>query len=1273
MNQDCIFVLGVHRSGTSALMGTLNSLGVEIGTDLLPPSEDNPKGFYENNFVHEINEKILTALNSSWDDLFTLPHNWWNQDYLFNDYQNEVTDFVKSQFSNTNIFGIKDPRLCRLLPFWKKVFDELLIKTHCVISLRNPFEVANSLVKRNGFSIEKSLLLWMINMMEADLYTKDIPRVFISFESLIKDPEIAVKHLLDTLNIKFPVKYKDAEDEISNFLDAKLKHYNVVTRSTGNESLDLISEFYNILLNVDEKNKIDNESLFRINEIREKYIDTIKLFYNKDIKKTIFDTKNIEVTVNENRDRIGILKAEALKKEDRIGILEAEALKKEDRIGIFEAEAKKKEDRVGILEAEGLKNEDILAHIYISHGWKGLLLYYRFRDNLLPVGSRRRSAVKLLFRYPIKLRNLNIKKIFIYLKIYGFKGFFRKINATVNENGTASYTEWIGLYDTLSLLDRSAIQKRIDQMEFKPLISVVMPVYNPEEKWLRLAIESVRKQLYPNWELCIADDHSSQPHVSTVLEHYQSLDTRIKVIFRSENGNISQASNSALELVKGDFIAMLDHDDELSEHGLYLVAEELNRNPELDFLYSDQDMIDNNGRRYNPYFKPDFNPDLLRSQNFVDHLAVFRASSVRELGGWRSEFDGSQDYDLVLRVMERTTPSRIKHIPYVLYHWRAVPGSIAHHVGEKDYAPLRSRLALTEHLQRLRVQADVTSHYPDYSIHRVIYPLPAEPPLVSIIVPTKDGLEFLSRCIDGLLHKTDYPEFEIIIVNNRSENPETYDYFEKISKDSRIKIIDFNQSFNYSKINNFAVHEAKGSVINFLNNDTEVINRDWLREMVSQAIRPEIGAVGARLYYEDDTVQHAGIFLGFKGRAGHIYRYTQRHWMGDWARGILIQNYSAVTAACMVIRREVYEEVGGFDEQRLSITFNDVDLCLRILEKGYRNLYTPFAELYHFESKTRGLWAIQSEEDYFENNWKHLINADPAYNPNLTLELENLTPAFPPRVRHPWSSEDIDMSISSGTPLVTIITRTYGERQALLSQSLESIIQQTYRPIQIVIVEDGSNYTRSLVEKMSLPEGISIDYESLPKRGRCYAGNRGLELASGELIGFLDDDDLFLPDHIESLVAHLFSNPSAEVAYSLAWEVSTEIVAMQPLTYTEGRKKVIGANFSLSRLWHYNFIPIQSIIFHKKLYMQHGGFNEELDCLEDWDLWLRYSAEKDFIFLNKLTSIFRIPATQDTLARRREEHHEYLPVIRTRQTKLLEQYGNTSFYERLSAAYDAIT
>lgn len=867
------------------------------------------------------------------------------------------------------------------------------------------------------------------------------------------------------------------------------------------------------------------------------------------------------------------------------------------------------------------------------------------------------------------------RKAMRVLRTEGVQGLKWRLKASANSanmladdaQGPHTYEDWIRLYDTLTDESRRLIRQRIDQMAQRPRFSIIMPVYNPPIEYLKKAIDSVVNQLYPDWELCIADDCSTQPGVVETLQHYAALDSRIRLVLREENGHISRASNSALELATGDFVAMFDHDDELPEHALYLVAEELNECPDADFIYSDQDKIDENGKRFDPYFKPDFNPDLLRSQNFVDHLAVFRTSIVKELGGWRPAFDGSQDYDMVLRVTERTDPARIRHIPHVLYHWRALPGSLAIDPDAKNYAAERSREALREHLQRMGIEAEVTSDYPNLSVHRVVYPL-AEEPLVSIIIPTKDGVDILKTCVDGILNETDYQNFEVIIVDNQSREQATRDYLDGLRTDPRFTVLEYDKPFNYSEINNLAVKHSKGSVLAFLNNDLEVIARGWLREMVSHALRPGVGAVGARLYYPDDTVQHAGVLVGYKGRAGHMFRYAPRHWMGYWARAVLTQNLTAVTAACLVVRKEVFEEVGGFDAEHFSVTFNDVDLCLRIHEQGYRNVYAPHAELYHHESKTRGTHAFSYEEEYFSQKWRHYVSYDPAYNPNLSLEHEDFSLAFPPRVTHPW------VPGGQGDPLVSIIVRTHGERQQFLKEALDSIFRQTYRPIQIVVVEDGGENARRVVNEADVPEGITLDYFPAPKNGRCFAGNLGLQNARGTFFGFLDDDDLFLPDHVESLVRQLQLKDGVVGAYAASYEATTDVRSLHPLKYIETARQVVGrAEFSLSALWNYNYMPIQALLLRREAFEQFGGLSEELDCLEDWDLWLRYTAEKDLVFVDRVTSLFRMPASTQKLEERREQHLSYLPVLRQRQAELLARYEGTPHYERLKAAQDTVS
>lgn len=574
------------------------------------------------------------------------------------------------------------------------------------------------------------------------------------------------------------------------------------------------------------------------------------------------------------------------------------------------------------------------------------------------------------------------------------------------EHNTLDYTHWINQFDTLDNTDRQAIRKHIAGFHCRPLISVLMPTYNSQERWLGQAIESVRNQLYPDWELCIADDASTQPHVRAILEKYQQLDERIRIVFRDSNGHISAASNSALKIASGEFVALLDHDDELPEHALYTVVAALNDNSDLDLIYSDEDKIGGENYRYDPYFKPDWNPDLLTSQNMICHLGVYRTELVRKIGGFREGYEGAQDWDLALRISEQSSINRIKHLPYILYHWRVTTGSTAMGIGEKPYALQTSEAALSDHLDRTGRGGKVLQTTGEY--FRIRYSIPSPAPLVSIVIPTRNGLTLLRRCIDSLKEKTRYPSYEILVVDNQSDDLETLRYLKQIVSAGDARVIRYDLPFNYSALNNFAVKETRGSYLCLMNNDIEIISEDWLDEMVSQAARPEIGAVGAKLYYSNNTIQHAGVILGMGGVAGHLYSRIERSSDGYMSRLLLVQNISAVTAACMVVRKDIYEEAGGLDEKNLPVAFNDVDFCLRLLERGYRNLWTPFAELYHHESATRGpedtpekQKRFQREVAYMQTRWRQQLLNDAAYNPNLTLDS-----AWPnlatPRISKPW-------------------------------------------------------------------------------------------------------------------------------------------------------------------------------------------------------------------------------------------------------------------------------
>lgn len=570
-----------------------------------------------------------------------------------------------------------------------------------------------------------------------------------------------------------------------------------------------------------------------------------------------------------------------------------------------------------------------------------------------------------------------------------------------------TYDRWIALHGTLHAADRQAIRSHIASFVTRPSFSILMPTYNTPVPWLRRAIESVRQQIYPHWELCIADDASTDLEVRQLLADYAELDPRIRVKFRDSNGHISVASNTALGMATADFIALLDHDDELAEHALYMVAAALNEHPLLDLIYSDEDKIDASGHRFGPYFKPDWNPTLFTAQNYISHLGVYRTTLVRSVGGFREGYEGSQDWDLALRVIEATDASRIHHIPHVLYHWRAVEGSTATSTNEKPYATLAAQKALCEHLERTRTAGSVSQARGGY--FRVTTEIPYPPPLVSIIIPTRNGVALLRRCIESVLEKTHYKNYEILVVDNQSDEAATLTYLEGLARLGQVRVLRDDNPFNFSTLNNFAVQAARGSYLCLMNNDMEVISENWLNEMLSLAAHPDTGAVGAKLYYPDDTIQHAGVVLGMGGIAGHLYRGAARDSTGYMTRLALPQNMSAVTAACLVVRKAVFEEVGGLNEQDLAVAFNDVDFCLRVQERGYRNVWTPYAELYHHESATRGLedtpekqTRFQREVAYMRARWGHLLTHDPAYNPNLTLD--NNWPWFArvPRVQKPW-------------------------------------------------------------------------------------------------------------------------------------------------------------------------------------------------------------------------------------------------------------------------------
>jgi GT2 family glycosyltransferase len=538
------------------------------------------------------------------------------------------------------------------------------------------------------------------------------------------------------------------------------------------------------------------------------------------------------------------------------------------------------------------------------------------------------------------------------------------------------------------------IEDELNRFMHTPLISIVMPVYNVDPKWLNIAIDSVKEQWYTNWELCIADDKSTNQETVNFLKSID--DEKVHITFLDENLNISGASNAAISLANGEYIALLDNDDKLTPDALYEMVKAINLY-KADFIYSDEDFITVDEVCIEPHFKPDFSPDLLLAHNYITHFTCFRRSLLDEVGLFNSLYDGSQDYDLFLRLTEKA--HKIHHIPKVLYHWRMLETSTSTDSRAKPEAIKKGMKLLKETLKRRGVDARVLSTFKDH-YYRVEYPISSNP-LVSIVIPFKDKPELLKVCVESLLEKTAYKHYEIIGISNRSEERETFELMKQLeAKDGRVKFYEYNVPFNYSQINNYAVNTyAKGEHILLLNNDIEVINEDWLSAMVEHSQREEVGCVGAKLYYPDDTIQHAGIIIGLGGYAGHSHKMLPSYDPGYFNRLNVVQNMSAVTGACLLVKKSLYQETGGLDGVAFQVAYNDVDFCLRIRELGYLNIFTPHAELYHHESKTRGYEItpekrarFQKEKDALYARHKKMIdNGDPYYNPNLTHDKEDFS------------------------------------------------------------------------------------------------------------------------------------------------------------------------------------------------------------------------------------------------------------------------------------------
>lgn len=581
-----------------------------------------------------------------------------------------------------------------------------------------------------------------------------------------------------------------------------------------------------------------------------------------------------------------------------------------------------------------------------------------------------------------------LKKIRNYIRNYGIRETIRKIMQKISifkaySRFNSSYKIWIKNNEP----KESELKTQTNyKFAYAPKISILIPMYNTKELFFAELVVSLKNQTYSNFEVCIADGSEKE---NNELQKYIENDDRFIYKFLGFNKGIAENTNEALKMATGEYITLIDHDDLLPKFSLFEVVKAINQNPDVDFLYSDEDIIDYKYVRKNPHFKPDFSPDTLRSYNYICHLTVLKKELLDKINGFKSEYDGAQDYDLILRATEKA--NRIVHIPKILYHWRAHENSTSQNTDSKSYAFVAGEKAIKAQLERLNIKGSVKSlEVP--GTYKVSYDI-INKPLISIIIPNKDAVDELKKCINSIL-RSSYKNYEIIIVENNSEKKSTFEYYDKLKKYDNINIVKHNEKiFNYSKINNFGRKFVKGEYIVLLNNDVEIITKNWLEEMLGICEQNNVGIVGAKLLYNDNSVQHAGVIIGVGGVAGHIHKNIKDKDPGYFSRANIVNNFSAVTAACMMVKTSIYDEVNGLDEN-FQVAFNDVDFCMKVRDKGYLVVYTPFAKLYHYESKTRGdedtpekRKRFAGEIKLFKSKWaKQLHDGDPYFNKNFRLD-----------------------------------------------------------------------------------------------------------------------------------------------------------------------------------------------------------------------------------------------------------------------------------------------
>lgn len=1022
-----ILVLGMHRSGTSAVTRCLNLLGAEVGNKLLPPAEDNRSGFWEHADVVAIHEDLLKDLGRAWHDARALPEGWLLSAPARRA-RGRLARLIADEFDASALWAVKDPRLCRFVPLWREVLLESGLDAVALLVVRHPAEVASSLNARDGLRCETTCLNWLEHFAEAETATRGMSRSLLAYDDLLADWRNAFGNVGRALRVQWPVPIDDAHPAIDAFLDRTERHH--VASQDIFPMPEVLERLYGLCRAFDPDRQ-DWKAISRVVDayrlIAPPFLDRFEHLLEE--KRAIADDalcveKAMDAALGEIEQaakaaRSSLMTGGSLQRvhalEARSAELERESTSARERAAQVQRETfcviAKSLELSNQLEAARIRNADLearyaqkndlefslrheLDEIKASTLWRALVgvrsILLRLPVNVrvaLRLGMRvawwvvtpwrmparwrfsreQRAAARLLSSRPADAESISVEA-----RAEAAVGPLRSPPAHAAYTYSPPKTE------------PAAIGKALLALSRHPLFSVIVPVYNTDPGLLRRMIASVEAQWYSHWELVLVDDHSTSPAVREVLGGL--VDPRIVIVQIAENRGISGATNEGMIRATGDFIVFLDHDDELTVDCLYELALRIDRD-DPDYLYSDEDKLDADGHCVDPFFKPDWSPDTMMSTMFTCHVSCVRRSLALELGGLRSEYDGSQDWDFVLRVSERAR--RIAHVAKVLYHWRITPDSCASDLQAKPWAIDAGKRAREDALRRRGQSGELVPvpELPGY--YRTRYRMQGRP-LISILIPSKNNGAVLKACIDSIFERTAYRLFEIVVINNGSTDEPTLDCLSGLRAREQVRVLDCKVPFNYSEINNAGVRFSRGELLVFLNDDTEVLSADWLDCMGGYAQLPHVGAVGAKLLYPGaQTVQHSGV-LNLTNGPSHAFAHVDARAPGYFVRNMLEHDWIAVTGACLMIERKKFEAVGGFDED-LAVTYNDTALCLSLAEQGFHHVVCPGVELIHHESLSRGKDALdparmaRGERERVIVFGKHpgFYDRDPFHNPNL--------------------------------------------------------------------------------------------------------------------------------------------------------------------------------------------------------------------------------------------------------------------------------------------------